>query len=147
MDLMLDSNIILDHIDRRQPHYEMSRRTCLLGITGEANTYITVNMLADIYYILSKDYGSVVAQDMIDNDLAFLQLVGITPDDARYALSLRWEDFEDCLVARCAEKIRATYIITRNVSDFAASTVEAITPEQLFERLEAQGFVYAEEGI
>lgn len=143
MDLVLDSTIIIDHIDRREPFYEMSRKVCLLGIAEEANTYITVNMLTDIFYLLRKDYGSAGAQDMIENNLSSLQLLGVTPEDARSALAARWADFEDCLVARCAEKIKADYIITRNVKDFRDSAVEAITPEELFARLAREGTTYA----
>lgn len=144
MDLVLDANIVLDHIDRREPFYELSRKVCLLGIVEAANTYISVNTLTDVYYLLRKDFGSQGAQDMIENNLSFLRLVGITPEDARKALAARWSDFEDCLVARCAEKINADYIVTRNVKDFTASSVEAVTPEELFARLEAQGLVYEE---
>ena len=142
MDLMLDNNIVLDHIGRRQPFYELSRKVCLLGITGEANTFISVNMLTDIYYIMKKDFGSAQAQNLIENNLSFLQLVGVSPDDAQTALTRKWDDFEDCLVATCAEKIKANYIITRNVKDFRASKIEAITPEELFARLEQTGFTY-----
>ena len=115
-----------------------------LGVVGEANTYISVNMLTDIYYLLRKDYGSQGAQDLIENNLSFLQLIGISAEDAQKALAARWGDFEDCLVARCAEKIKADYIVTRNVKDFRSSSVEAVTPEELFDRLEKQGFVYEE---
>lgn len=57
-------------------------------------------------------------------------------------VAARWADFEDCLVARCAEKIKADYIITRNVKDFRDSAVEAITPEELFARLAREGKTY-----
>ncbi len=144
MDLVLDTNIVLDHIDRREPFYELSRKVCLLGVVEAANTYVSVSMLTDIYYLLRKDYGSQGAQDMIETNLAFLQLMGITPEDARKALAARWSDFEDCLVARCAEKIKADYIVTRNVKDFRGSSVEAVTPEELFARLDEQGIVYEE---
>lgn len=142
MDLMLDTNIVLDHVDRREPFYEMSRKVCLLGVAEEANTYVSVNTIADIFTLLREDYGSQAAQDMIERNLSFLQFVGITPEDAREALKARWSDFEDCLVARCAEKIQADYIVTRNAKDFQASSVEAVTPEELFEKLESQGIVY-----
>ena len=144
MDLMLDTNIILDHIGRREPFYELSRKVCLLGVVQEANAYISVNMLTDIYYLLRKDYGSDAAQEMIEKNLSFLQVVGVSPEDAKRALSLRWSDFEDCLVAQCAEKIKADYIVTRNVKDFKAASVEAITPEELFARLKDQGYEYEE---
>lgn len=41
--------------------------------------------------------------------------------------------FEDCVVAKCAESCNADYIITRNVKDFAGSSVRAITPEEFLE--------------
>ena len=144
MDLMLDSNIMLDCIGRREPFYELSRRTCLLGIIGEANTYISVSMMTDLYYLLRKDYGSRRTQEMLEDNLSFLKLVSINAADVAKALAQRWEDFEDCLVARCAEKIGADYIITRNVKDFARSAVEAITPKTLFARLADLGFTYSE---
>lgn len=146
MVLMLDNNIILDHIGRREPFYRLSRLTCLLGITGEAETYISVNMLTDLFYLLRKDYGSQGAQKMLDENLSSLKLAGVSPDDAKTALSLRWNDFEDALVAQCARKIGADYIITRNVRDFRESSVRAITPEELFEILRKQGLDYEEIG-
>ena len=144
MDLMLDGNVILDHIGRREPFCELSRRTCLLGIIGEANTFISANTLTDIYYLLKRDYGSKGAQGLIENSLSFLQLVGISPEDMQRALPRRWSNFEDCLVACCAEKIKADYIVTRNVRSFRESSVEAITPQELFVRLECKGFAYEE---
>ncbi|MCI8469114.1 MAG: PIN domain-containing protein [Eggerthellaceae bacterium] len=144
MDLMLDVNVVLDHIGRREPFYELSRRVCLLGIIGEATTYLSTNMATDLYYVLRKDYGSYEAQRMIEEDLSFLRFVGVSPDDVTAALAQKWPDFEDCLVAHCARKVNADYLITRNVKDFARSSVRALTPEQLFAELEARGLVYEE---
>ncbi|WP_165047006.1 MULTISPECIES: PIN domain-containing protein [unclassified Adlercreutzia] len=144
MDLMVDVNVVLDHIGRREPFYELSRRVCLLGITGEARTDISANMATDIYYLLRKDYGSTEAQRMIEEDLSFLQIVGITSEDVKEALAQKWSNFEDCLVARCASKVGADYIVTRNVKDFARSSIRALTPEQLFAELEARGIIYEE---
>lgn len=144
MNLMLDTNIVLDHVGRREPFYELSRRTCLLGIVGEARTFVTTSMVTDLFYLLRKDFGSVEAQRMIQEDLGFLEMVSVTPDDVAEALAQRWTDFEDCLVARCAQKVGADYIITRNVDDYKRSTVRAVTPQQLFDELDARGIVYRE---
>lgn len=146
MILMLDNNIILDHVGQREPFYRLSRLACLLGITGEAETYISVNMLTDLFYLLRKDYGSGGAQDMLANSLSFLKLVGVSAADAQAALALRWNDFEDALVAQCAKKIGADYIVTRNVKDFRESSVRAVTPEELFEILRKRGIEYEELG-
>lgn len=71
MRLMLDTNILIDHIGRREPFYELSRRACLLGITGVPETFISTTMITDIHYLLSKDFGSIEAQRMIEEDLGF----------------------------------------------------------------------------
>lgn len=144
MDLMLDTNILLDHIGRREPFYELSRRTCLLGIVGEARAYITANMVTDLFYLMRKDFGSREAQRMIEEDLSFLKVVGVSAEDVADALSQKWADFEDCLVACCAKKIGADYVITRNPKDFQRSPVKALTPQQLFDELDARGIVYRE---
>lgn len=66
--LMIDVNIIIDHIGRREPFYELSRRVCLLGLAGEAREFISSNMITDIFYLLRKDYGGQEAQRMRQKD-------------------------------------------------------------------------------
>ena len=144
MDLMIDSNVVLDHILDREPFAEKSRLVCLLGITGEAQTFINVNMLTDIFYILRKMHGSKRAQEILEDELSFLQLVGVSTTDAKRALAKRWPDFEDALVAECANKINADYIVTRDEKDFARSSVKAVTPEELFKIFGEEGIQYEE---
>ena len=38
-------------------------------------------------------------------------------------------DFEDAIVSALAEEADCDYIVTRNVSDFHKSQIQAITPE------------------
>ena len=42
---------------------------------------------------------------------------------------MRWENFEDALQSVAAERVKADYIITRNVKDFDNSNVKALSPE------------------
>ncbi|MCI9129787.1 MAG: PIN domain-containing protein [Eggerthellaceae bacterium] len=144
MDLMLDINILLDHIGKREPFYELSRRVCLLGITGEARTCISSNMVTDIYYLLRKDFGSQEAQRMIEEDLGFLKVIGVLAEDVSNALSQRWNDMEDCLVSICAKRAGVDLIVTRNVKDFKRSSIRAVSPQQLFDELEEAGICYEE---
>lgn len=142
MHLLINSNVVIDFIGRRQPYYDAAKLLFQLIAVQEFIASISVSMLTDIHYILARDYGSVAAQEMLEDKLEYLQLVGVDPEDAHKALAARWPDFEDCLVAQCAQKIGADYIVTRNTADFTQSAVPAITPEGLFEHLEQQGFSY-----
>ncbi|GHT78958.1 PIN domain-containing protein [Actinomycetota bacterium] len=145
MELMLDNNIVIDKLCQREPFYKLSNKVCLLGLVGDANTHISVNMLSDIFYILRKDYGNMRAQEMILENLSYLKLCGVSADDGIASLRQEWDDFEDCLVARCAENVKADYIITRNPGDFKRSLVPALTPEELFELLKDRDGLWYEE--
>lgn len=143
--MMLDSNILIDRLFQREPHYEMSSRVCLLGMFGDAELYISINMLTDIIYILRKRYASQELQELLLENLRFLKLCGISAEDGTHCLRQKWDDFEDCLVARCAENVRADYIITRDKTGFTKSLVPAITPTELFALLEKHnGLTYQE---
>lgn len=144
MKLMLDANIIIDHIGKREPFYPLSRKVCLLGLIGECELFITTNMVTDILYLLRKDYGSLEAQRMFAEDLSFLKQVSVTPEDINEAFSCKWNDFEDCLIACCAKKTNIDFIVTRNTKDFKRSTIKAVSPEELFEELEKRGLIYEE---
>jgi predicted nucleic acid-binding protein len=49
---------------------------------------------------------------------------------------LGWEDFEDAVVAAAAESSGCDAIVTRNVRDFRATPVAAVTPEEYLLDLE-----------
>jgi predicted nucleic acid-binding protein len=142
---MLDSNVVLDKFLRREPHFDASNKVCLLGLFGDAENYVSVAMLTDLYYFLAKSVGSASAHDMLAGSLEFLRVCGLSADDAAFCLSQRWNDFEDCLVARCAENIGADYIITRNKDDFVRSLVPALNPDELLTLLQTrEGLTYHE---
>ena len=144
MILMLDNNIVIDFLALREPFFETSRKVILLGASGESMNYITVPMLTDIYFLLKKDYGPTQAQDLIEQNLSSLNLVGVSTEDALWCLQQRWQDFEDSLVARAAENVKANYIVTRDKNGFRHSLVPAITPDELFELLRVRGITYTD---
>jgi hypothetical protein len=45
------------------------------------------------------------------------------------------KDFEDAVQSSCARRVKADYIITRNVKDFEKSPVPAILPSEALELL------------
>jgi hypothetical protein len=45
------------------------------------------------------------------------------------------DDYEDAVQAICAARIKADYIVTRNLKDCRNSKVPAIKPSELLERL------------
>ena len=142
MRLFLDTNIILDYLLHRTPFYHDSRRVTLLGCVRETENFISALTVTDINYFLAKEYGAIKAQEIIESDLDFLQLASVTQSEIASALKRRWSDFEDAVVAACAENVNADFIITRNQSDFALSKIKALSPTELLQWFSSNNIIY-----
>ena len=142
MRLFLDTNIVLDYLLHRTPFYHDSRTVTLLGCVGETENFISASTVTDINYFLAKEYGSLEAQEIIERDLDFLQLAPVTQSEITSGLKRRWSDFEDAVVAACAENVNADFIVTRNQSDFTLSKIKALSPTELLQWYESNNIIY-----
>jgi len=129
MKVLIDTNVILDVLHRREPHYGYSSailKLCGMQITG----CITASQTTDIFYLLrrfGKDAEASKAhiKKLYDN----LTVLDITAVDVQNALALEMADYEDALLACCARRYKAAYIVTRNEKDFQLSPVPALSPQ------------------
>ncbi|MDR0514089.1 MAG: PIN domain-containing protein [Coriobacteriaceae bacterium] len=144
MVLLLDCNVVLDKLGRREPFYDAANRVFLSAAFGDTQIFISANMLTDILYLLKKQLGNQISQSNLLAACEILHIAGLSADDCLWALRQGWDDFEDCLVSRCAENIRADYIVTRDSSGFSRSLVPAISPEALLALLEGRGLAYCD---
>lgn len=55
--------------------------------------------------------------------------------DLKKAADMRFKDYEDAIQSACATRIKANYIVTRNMKDFSESKVTAIKPAELLDRI------------
>lgn len=130
MKVMLDLNVLLDVVQRREPFYSASATVLSQAVEGPVVSCLPGHALTTLHYIVHKHAGREPANTMVDWVLAHLEIVA--QDRAQFvrARSLRFDDFEDAALASAAEAAGCTFIITRNVVDFGASPVRAVTPEE-----------------
>jgi hypothetical protein len=66
----------------------------------------------------------------------FIEVAGIQKKQVIDALvNEDFNDLEDRLQVECARLVNADYIITRNITDFYASPIPAILPEDLLQKI------------
>jgi predicted nucleic acid-binding protein len=134
MRIVIDNNIILDALLERKPYFDLSAQ--VMTACADANKgYVTANSLTDIFYVLKKSIGAAGAKSAIRQLMELLETISINEEDCINALSLPMDDFEDALVAICARKAEADYIVTRD-EEFLSQTapVTTISPRKLLER-------------
>ncbi len=132
MTVLLDTNIIMDALQERQPFDIAAKKILLLGQSGKIDCCFTANAATDIFFLYSKARNMKEANAAVGFLLNTYKVVPITQADCLKALALPNEDFEDSLVEVCAKSINADYIVSRD-EEFAriASGVKVIKPDEL----------------
>jgi predicted nucleic-acid-binding protein len=132
MRLLLDTNIIVDVISEREGYTESLQllRYCEVKL---AEGFISVISIMDAMYILRKYNTREVLREAMQTLIAILYTAIIQKSDITGAFAGGIDDYEDAVQANCAWRIGADYIVTRNLKDFAASAVPAISPREALE--------------
>ncbi len=130
MNVLIDTNVILDAGLNRIPFNASAEKILLLVADEKVNASITASSVTYIYYFLKRDYhDSDRAKEMLINFFNIFEVIDVTKSDCEKALGLPMDDYEDALLATCAKRRRIELIITRNLKDFAKSPVKAISPD------------------
>ncbi len=133
MILLIDTNILLDVLQVREPYFESSFKIWSVCEYYESVTgYISAMSPMNISYVMRKELTPERRQEMIAALSLTFRFADLTMSDIETAANMKWRDFEDAVQSTTAERIKEEYIITRNTKDFQASTIKAITPEEYF---------------
>ena len=127
--VLIDANVILDMLEKREPFYESSNDVLSLCASKKIKGCIALHTVSNIFYIFRKNYSAENRRRLILGILKFLQVANINYENVLHALERNnFPDFEDCLQDECAAQNHADYIITRNTDDFLGLNIPAITP-------------------
>lgn len=131
MEVLIDTNIILDWFLKRDQFYENSKTVLNKCWFGNIKSFITVHSLCDIYYLVGNKFPLSEKKKLIQFLLNRSEIVEEDYNSVKAFIDYDfYDDLEDCLQMQSAQNLKLNYIITRNIKDFANSTVKAITPEQ-----------------
>ena len=135
MKVLLDTNILLDVVEKREPYFSDSYQVFMKSATRDIEAIIGAGSIADIYYVTRRNCKDAKqALGFIVDLLKVVTSVDTKAVDVQEATTLNFSDFEDAIVASTAKREKADYIVTRNTVDFANSSVPAISPAEFLEK-------------
>ena len=135
MKVLIDTNVVLDVLCKREGFYEDAARIMKYCEVNKITGVISALTIPNIVYIMRKELDAQKTRDVIEKLQLVFTVADLKADDIKKALSMNFKDFEDALQSACASRIKADYIITRNIRDFINSKVTAIKPTELLERI------------
>ena len=139
MRLFIDTNVIVDALEKREPFAEKARLILALGEVGEFELWISPSQVTDIYYVLShgeKKNRKAWATEALMELRAFINICSLTEEDIDIALASSWDDFEDACINQALHKVKPDALITGNVQDYQLSDFPVFDCNVFFEWLE-----------
>ncbi len=135
MKVLIDTNIILDVLCKRQEFYEDSAKVFKLCEVKKISGVISALSIPNLVYIMRKELDKERIGEILKNLSLIFLITDLKVDDLKKAADMDFKDYEDAVQIACATRIKANYIITRNIKDFTKSKVTAIKPAELFNRI------------
>jgi predicted nucleic acid-binding protein len=135
MRVLLDTNLVLDVLLRREPWLAEARALWEAGDAGRLTACIVASTLTDIFYIARKLKGLDLAHRAVQVCLEAFEICPIDRATVELAAALPGPDFEDNLQIACAVQLALDAIVTRDAEGFAQSPIPVWTPAEALSRL------------
>jgi len=139
MKLLIDTNVILDVLLKREPFCQSGVGVLNLAGRQDIDEYVSASAITDIYYIAYKALKNKSAvRKLLNQTLKVVSVAGVTEKEIRKALELEWNDFEDSVQYSVALLDNMDGIVTRNPHDYGNSEIPVWLPEELLLRVDSE---------
>ena len=139
MKLLIDTNVVLDVLLRREPFFGKAAEVLNLTQREDVREYVSASAITDIYYIANKQMKDRAAvRDLLNRLLMLVSVAAVSEQEIRNALHLEWADFEDSVQYSVALLNEMDGIVTRNPGDYQEADVQIWLPEQILETFTAK---------
>lgn len=140
MKLLIDTNVVLDVLLRREPFSKTAAEVLNLTQRDDVREYVSASAITDIYYIANKQMKDRDAvRDLLKRLLMVVSVVAVSEREIQNALNLAWGDFEDSVQYSVALLNEMDGIVTRNPSDYQEANMRIWLPEQALELFANEG--------
>lgn len=135
MKILIDTNVILDVLCGRPEFVDDSLKVFKYCEANKIIGCISALSIPNIVYIMRKELDNEKIKDILNTLTSLFTIVDLREGDLIKGADLNFSDYEDALQSISASRVKANYIVTRNIKDFKNSSVPAIGPSELFDRI------------
>lgn len=133
----LDTNVIVDYLVKREFFYSDAAIIMSLAKHRKIKLYAASMSFATASYLMAKHYhnDSAAIKLAISNFIKYRHVTVVDRSTVETSVASAFDDFEDSMLNACAMECKADYIVTRNVDDFTASSLNVVEPSQFLHAL------------
>ena len=138
LNLLIDTNVALDVILKREPFFAASKRVIDLQRKYSVTEFVSATTVTDIYYLTYRQLKNrELVMSLLREFLQTVKVANVTHREIHMSLSLDWKDFEDSVQYAVAALNNFDGIVTRNMEGFDEDDeVKIFTPEEVCKYVE-----------
>lgn len=135
MKALLDTNIVVDVLQRREPWFQDGATIFRAIANKQVEGWLTAKQITDLHFFSRKQFKGeenvdVKARQIIGKLLAIFSLIDTLGIDCQNALGNENGDYEDAVLIESAARAGVDCIVTRNPEHFKSATVPVYAPDQ-----------------
>jgi len=133
MKVLLDTNVVLDVLLVREPHFEDAKALFTLVAAESIRGYVTANSILDTYYVACKRVPKIEARAAIRNLMDMFSVISVEERDCERALLIDLSDFEDAVLLCCGKRADIDVIVTRDaeLQNAQYGKIQVVAPDAL----------------
>ena len=135
MKILIDTNVILDVLCGRPEFVDDSLKVFKYCEANQITGCISALSVPNIVYIMRKELDGEKVKEILTTLTSLFTVIDLRESDLTKAADMDFSDYEDALQSVRATRAKVNYSVTRNIKDFKNSTVPAIKPSELFDRI------------
>jgi predicted nucleic acid-binding protein len=135
MNILLDTNIVLDLLLQRKPFCDDAKIIFELVESRKINGYLCATSITTIHYLVSKTTNRQEANGIIENLLRLFDIADVNKIVLLESIKNNGKDFEDSVIYTSAEFFDIDVIITRDKKGFAQSNIKVNQPREFLDRI------------
>ena len=138
MNALIDTCIIIDALQSREP-FSKDAETIFLSVANRRCVgFLTANSVTDIYFLMHKALHSAAeTRKALGILFSLFEIIDTCGIDCRKALTSGVSDYEDAVMIETAARAEIDCIVTRNLKDYAGAPLPVYSPTQFIELLYA----------
>ena len=129
--IFVDSDVLIDVFAKRMPFYSDSSDFLTYAEEKKFQAYTSPLILANVYYVLKKFGGKMLALSTIRKTRTFINIVDINQSIIDKAINSDFSDFEDAIQSYSAENAVMDIIVTRNIDHYKNSKLSVLLPGEV----------------
>ncbi|MBR1454697.1 MAG: PIN domain-containing protein [Lachnospiraceae bacterium] len=128
MKVLIDTNILIDFLTKREPYYSASKEVLMKCTHKNIKGFVAMHTISNLWYILRHENLNTKMRCLKIICLTLTVCFSTHSEVYDMIKNETFSDIEDGLQEVCAYSNKLDYIITRNIKDFKNSRIKTISP-------------------